>query len=136
MPFHIHNVYGYHGEGEVAGERRRGDLIREPSLIEVTVTLTLTSDRQQQPGPGPGPGPGRAKTGIGAFCRSALNGTYHYVPPDQSLTLRTLWGTMTGFNDKKPKHEEGNWSWSWSCTSASACYDVSNKQTNSTCRSI
>ncbi|KAI8418034.1 hypothetical protein FOFC_00596 [Fusarium oxysporum] len=39
---------------------------------------------------------------------------------------------MTGFNDEKPKHEEGNWSWSWSCTSASACYDVSNKQTNST----
>ncbi|KAK2487849.1 hypothetical protein H9L39_01776 [Fusarium oxysporum f. sp. albedinis] len=35
MPFHIHNVYGYHGEGEVAGERRRGDLIHSNNQVQV-----------------------------------------------------------------------------------------------------
>ncbi|CCT62884.1 uncharacterized protein FFB20_06375 [Fusarium fujikuroi] len=34
MPFHIHNVYGYHGEGEVAGKRRRGDLIHSNNQVQ------------------------------------------------------------------------------------------------------
>ncbi|EWZ51927.1 hypothetical protein FOCG_14208 [Fusarium oxysporum f. sp. radicis-lycopersici 26381] len=115
MSFHIHNVYGYHGEGEVAGERRRGDLIHSNNQVQVQV--------QVQGGRGQG---SEHSVVLLSMARTIM------CPPDQSLTLRTLWGTITGFNDEKPKHEEGNWSWSWSwsCTSASACYDVSNKRTN------